>query len=236
MEGTAASTEAPQRLPRSDIPPDYKCPFEACTWRRPENKRPELTYRNHMAAMHGIYYEKAVPSAVSQKLAAYPKYTDSLREAEDLKPWHCVALARHVVYGQQFTDIGKEMKHSAQAISQIAKSPAGQAFIAKMTEELKDPVKLVKDLMKSDTLEMHLMWLQARDWAFQAKDYEAIHKMAKDIGLQPVVEDGGKNGPTKISLHLNMTDLSAPAVRTSYQLMEAEIVEEAAGSEHDQTE
>lgn len=178
-----------------------------------------------MTMRHGVYYEPAATSLTKLK-EKYGSTRADLMELEQLRPWHCVALARHVVYGQPFTDVGKEMKHSVDSIRAVAKSPAGQAFIAKMTQELTDPVKLVKDLMKSDSLEMHLMWLQARDWAYQAKDYEAIHKMAKDIGLQPVMEDSNKAGPTKISLHLNMNDLGSPQVRTTFQVMEAEVVEE----------
>jgi len=178
-----------------------------------------------MALCHQVYYEPK-STTLTHLHEKYGASRADLAELEQLRPWHCVALARHVVYGQPFTEVGKEMKHSPESIKAVAKSPAGQAFIEKMTQELRDPVKLVKDLMKSDALEMHLMWLQARDWAFQAKDYEAIHKMAKDIGLQPVMDDNAKAGPTQISLHLNMSDLATPAVKTTFQVMEAEVVEE----------
>lgn len=173
-----------------------------------------------MATQHGVYYEKAPPTAKSLALAKYPRHAKEMETLEELKPWHCIALARHELYGQPYTEVGKEMKHSAETIKAVAKSPAGKAFIAKVTEELRDPVKLVKDLMKSDSLEMHLMWLQARDWAFQAKDYEAIHKMAKDIGLQPVLDDAGKTGPTRIILNMNMQDLGSMPVKTSFSIVE----------------
>lgn len=219
------------RLPRSDIPPDFKCPYPACGFSpKPDSKRPELAFRSHMGVNHNVHYETAMPSAVAMKLAKLggARYDTDLATLEDLKPWHCTALARHVVYGQAFSEVAKEMpgKHSPESIRAVAKSPAGQAFMEKMTQELRDPVKLVKDLAKSDSFEMYVMWLQARDWAYQAKDYEAIHKMAKDIGLQPMLEDQAKSGPTKISLHLNMSDLASTPVKTSYSYMEAEVVEE----------
>lgn len=219
-----------QRLPRSDIPPDYQCPYPNCDWERPENKRPELTYRNHMAQVHNVYYEKAPPSDVKKSLAQYPSTSKELRELEDLKPWHCLALARHTLYGQTYKDIGKDLKHSPQTISDVAKSPAGQAFIAKCEDELKDPVRLTKKLMETDVFSKHMDWLQAWEWAMHAKDYKAIHSMAKDIGLQPAMEQ--KNtGPTKISLNLNMGDLGTPDVNSRFQVLEAEIVEELDGYE-----
>lgn len=218
-----------QRLPRSDIPPDYKCPYPQCSWIRPDNKRPELTFRNHMAQQHGVYYEKAPQTAVSKKMAKYERHAVNLEQLEELAPWHCVALARHVVYGQPLTHVVKEMpgRHSAASLRAVAKSPAGQAFIAKASASLQDPVKLVKDLMASDVFSKHMDWLQAWEWAVESKDYEAIHKMAKDIGLQPVLEQKQQQGPTKISLHLNMSDLAQPAATTRFQVMEAEIVEES---------
>lgn len=211
------------RLPRADIPPNYACPYPACGFKPPaESKRPELTYRNHMAMTHGVYYEKAPPSAVAQKLALAKanRYADDLQAIEQLKPWHCVALARHVVYGQPYSEVAKEMKHSAASVQAVAKSPAGKEFIARATQELSDPVKLVKDLMKSDVFAKQMDWMQAWEWAMQAKDYEAVHRMAKDIGLQPALDDAQKAGPTKIILNMNMNDLGSPQVKTSFSIVE----------------
>ena len=179
-----------------------------------------------MATVHGVYYETAVLSEVGQKLAKYSKHAKDLTKLETLAPWHCVALARHVVYGQPFSEVGKEMRHSPDSVAAVSKSPAGQAFIAKMTQELTDPVKLVKDLMKSDALEMHLMWLQARDWAFADRNADLIHKMAKEVGLQPVLADAEKVGPTKIVLNMNMMDLATPVINSSFKVVEATVVEE----------
>ena len=185
-----------------------------------------------MAMRHGIYYEP-VPSPMNALKQKYGANRTELAKLEELAPWHCTALARHVVYGQALSEVVKDMpgRHSAETIRQVAKSPAGQAYIAQATEALKDPVKLVKDLAKSDVAEMYFTWQMARDWAVQAKDYEAIHKMAKDIGLQPVLDSAEKTGPTTISLHLNMHDLATPPVKTSFQVMEAEIVEEGTPDE-----
>lgn len=220
-----------ERLPFTDIPADLRC--HLCSFQVPDrivhSGARQLSFRNHMAMVHEIYYEKKTPAAtsVAGKLAKYERHASNLKTVEHLKPWHCVALARHVVYGQPCSDVAKEMKHSPASVNAVKNSPAGQAFIEKMTQELRDPVKLVKDLMASDVFSKHMDWLQAWEWAVQAKDYEAIHRMAKDIGLQPALEQKQQQGPTKISLHLNMNDLAAPQATTKYQLMEAEIVEEA---------
>lgn len=217
----AASTEDDKpRLPRTDIPPDYACPYPDCIWKLPENKRPELTFRNHMAQQHGVYYEKAPASPTAMKLAKYERYGAGLTEITQLAPWHRLALARHMAYGQPFADVAKEMRHSPETIRAVAKSPAGQAFMQQLDQELSDPVKLVKNLTKSDTFEMYMMWQQARDWAYAARDYEAIHKMAKDIGLQPIIEDSAKPGATHLTLHLSVPNLEMPEIKTSWKEVE----------------
>lgn len=169
---------------------------------------------------HDVYYERAPLSETGKKLAGLPRRAEEVAKLEELKPWQCVALARHVMSDWTFTQIGKETRHSPDTISALVKSPAGQAFIAKLNEECADPVKLVKNLLAGDTVNKWAGWQMAWDWAVQAKDYEAIHKMAKDIGLQPALEQKQAVGPTKISLHLNMHDLGAPQTRSTFTVIE----------------
>jgi hypothetical protein len=173
-----------------------------------------------MATNHKVYYELAEPSAVAKKLAKLTRYTDDVAKLEELKPWQCVALARHVMSDWNFTEIGRETKHSPATISALARSPAGRAFIEKLHQECSDPVRLVKNLMAGDTVNKWAGWQMAWDWAVAAQDYEAIHKMAKDIGLQPALEQEQKAGPTKISLHLNLNDLAAPIAKSTFSIVE----------------
>ena len=225
-----APTDVP-RLPRSDIPADLTCPYPECVFTASK----EFGFTQHMVMRHGVYYELASTNLVALK-AKHGSSRYDLEKLETLAPWHCVALARYVVYGQPFSEIAKEMRHSPDSVKAVSKSPAGQAFIARMTQELTDPVKLVKDLMKSDALEMHLMWLQARDWAFADRNADLIHKMAKEVGLQPVLADAEKAGPTKIVLNMNMGDLATPVISSRFEIVkDAEWKEEAASDGGDST-
>ena len=223
-----------ERLPRSDIPPDYKCPYPACSFQPAENKRGrELTFRNHMAQVHGVYYEKAEPTETSLKLAKYARHSkdyESLAEISQLASWHCAALARHEVTGIPLTQLARENKHSADTLLAVAKSPAGQRYTETIRSNLHDPVKTVKDLLASGMVSKLLDWEQAWQWAVEAKNADLIHKMAKDIGLQPALDTQEKVGPTKISLHLNMGGLDAPIVKTSFTVVDDptyEVEEEA---------
>jgi hypothetical protein len=214
-----AGADSKPRLPRSDIPPDFRCPYPDCQFQG----KVELSYRGHMHSSHGVLYEKkgADTNSVRASLARYDTKLEELKELDQLAPWHCVALARHITYGQPFAEVVKEMpgKHSADSIRAVAKSPAGQAFLQKASENLKDPVQAVKNLMASDVFSKHMDWLQAWEWAMEAKDYEAIHRMGKDIGLAPALDSQQKAGPTKIVLNMQMGDLGATQIPTRFEMV-----------------
>ena len=218
-----AKTGEPERLPRSDIPPSYECPYPDCSWKRPENKRPELTFRNHMAQQHGVYYEKAPPSETSKKLEKYARHASQLAEMEEitqLASWHCAALAKAEITGLPLSDVAKEVRHSPETLRAVARSPAAQKYVAEIRSNMHDPVKTVKHLLSAGMVNKLVDWEMAWQQAVANKDYEAVHRMAKDIGLQPALETQQQQGPTKISLHLNMTDLAAPAAKSTFTVME----------------
>ena len=174
-----------------------------------------------MAYQHKIYYERAPLSIIGQKLEKLPRHPSDFQAESDLKPWHCVALAKHVAYGLPFSQAAKSGNHSGEMLGAVARSPAGQAFIAKLETELRNPVVLVKKLMESDTFEMWIKWREAFDWAYEAKDSELLHKMAKDIGLQPVIQPEERQaGPTTLSLHLSLNELGQLPVKTTYKVID----------------
>lgn len=178
-----------------------------------------------MATCHGVYYEKAPMSPVAQKMAALglERYNDNLinmQEIAELASWHCAALAKAEITGLPLSEVAKEGKHSPETLRRVAKSPAAVKYIAEVRSNLHDPVKTVKNLLAAGMVNKLLDWEQAWQLAVQAKDYEAVHKMAKDIGLQPALEQKQAVGPTKISLHLNMHDLGTPAVKTTFTVVD----------------
>lgn len=219
-----------ERLPRTDIPPNYKCPYPDCSFKvSEESKRKELAYRNHMAVNHGVYYEKAPPTETANKLAQYTRHgqeLEKLQEISQLASWHCRALAEAEVSGLPLSTVAKQMRHSVDTLRAVARSPAGQKYLETIRANMHDPVRVVRDLLAAGTVNKLLDWERAWQQAVDAKDYQAVHRMAKEIGLQPALEATQQQGPTKISLHLNLNDLAAPAVKTSFTVLEAEVVEE----------
>lgn len=215
-----------QRLPRSDIPPDYRCPYPTCEFQG----KVELSFRGHMATAHGIKYEKAPPSQVKQALSKWNKSKDDLLatpEINQLPSWVCAALAKHVVMGTPMSILAKEGKHSAETLSHYSRSPAGKSYMEQISGNLHDPIKTTRDILAIGMPAKLIDWEFAWQLAVAAKDYEAIHRMAKDIGLQPALAEKEKQGPTTISLHLSMADLGTPSIPTRFiEVMDAEIVED----------
>lgn len=220
-----AASEKP-RLPRSDIPPDFKCPYPDCEFQG----KIELMYRGHMSSAHGILYErKDTVNAIKTALAKYEKTKAELEQFEEisqLASWHCALLAQHVVTGMPLGPMAEAIKHKAETINSVARSPAAKKYMEKIHANLHDPAQTVKDLLSAGMVNKYIGWEQAFQWAVEAKDYIAVHKMTKEVGLHELLGDQNKqSGPTKIVLNMNMGDLGATQIPTRFQMMEAEIVE-----------
>ena len=213
------------RLPRSDIPGDYKCVYPDCPFvaDTASKRGQELVFRNHMAQMHGVYYEKAAKESDTSKLLA--KYNRSKEELEaipeisQLASWHCAVLAQHVVYGLPLGPLAKAAKHSADTILAVSKSPAARAYMEQVSNNLHDPIATTRNLLAAGAVHKLLAWEEAFQLAVEAKDYASVHKMVKEIGLHQVLDQPEKTGPTKIVLNMNMGDLATPTISSRFEIV-----------------
>ena len=184
-----------------------------------------------MATAHKVKYaRKEGVSEVKQALAKYNKSKEELEalsEISQLAGWHCAALARHVVDGVPLGPLARANKHSEETLRSVAKSPAGKKYMEQIRSNLHDPLLTTRNMLAAGTVRKLLDWEEAWGLAVEAKDYAAIHKMAKEIGLHQVLApDAGNAGPSKISLTLNLTDLTTPEIKTSFKVIEAEYKDE----------
>jgi hypothetical protein len=149
-------------------------------------------------------------------------------ERETLLPWHTVAIIRHHLYNEQWKDIAKIFKCSANYISRVGKSPAGRRLKTRLEEGISDPVEFAKEVAQANALDVTLDRYMALEWAKEEGDAKLVDSIAKDLaaigGVQPEpkkVEKAETVQPT-IHIHLPSESLELPSVEASYEVIEDE--------------
>ena len=204
------STNDSERLPRSEIPDPLVCPFENC---RAEVFKRESGYRGHMHGKHGVLYENKVLTPALRRMREL-----DVNDARKLRPWQRLAVAKHVLLGYSLVKAAELMGKSPHALRDAFRSKAGQEY-AKLIAEQTEPKMMVQNLLETDLMSKYLDWQQAWVWAMENRDYDAIHRMAKDIGMKPVLGDEKAQLPTSITINLSSGDLESKPVLTSYEVI-----------------
>ena len=209
------------RRPREDIPSDYICPEPYCG---AGPFKSEKAYIGHMMGKHRIKYELKRPDLKVMR--------DSIDGAKrQLLSWHKYAIAKHVIYGTSLTKLAKESGKNPQTLSDIVKSEKGQEYMAEL-ESQSDAVAMVRNMLQSDSLNMYVDWQLAFGWAKENRDYDAIHRMVKDLGLKSIIGEESVQGATQITVNLSGTDLAASSGSVSHEvILEAEEWDEEEESE-----
>ncbi len=209
-------SEDSDRLPRGEIPDPLICPFEGC---REAIFKHEGAFKGHMHGKHRIKYELApqAPNVWYKNRELIPK----TKERTTLLPWHNFMLLKRFMYNTSAEDLSKEFNVTVSTINDLFKSPAAKALVAKLESQL-EPKMLVQNLMETDIFGKYLDWQQAWVWAMENRDYDAIHKMSKDIALKSLTGDDKIKLPTQITINLGGSDLESKPVLTSYEVVEDE--------------
>lgn len=201
------------RLPRSEIPTSLVCPFEGC--RSIPFKRLS-GYVGHMSGKHDVLYVKQ-PLAPGMK--RFKEYVAAYEPT--LRPWQRMAIAKHVLYGYTFVEAAEQMGRQAEALQKAMRSEAGLKYAQQISEQT-EPKMMVQNMIESDIFAKYLDWQQSWVWAMENRDYDAIHRMAKDIALKPVTGDDRAQMPTSVTINLNANDIDAKPVLTSYEIIDEE--------------
>jgi hypothetical protein len=203
------------RLPREDIPASLTC--KVCGFGPAKN---ESGFRNHMAAKHNIKYERDPATKALDKLRSQKSRVKEYKETSELLPWHMVALAKHVTYGASYKAIGKDMGRSAAQIGAVASSEAGQKYMEELREQISNPKLMVRNLMEASSLKVFADAMVALEWAKESKDYAAIHRFAKDIGLKSILDqDKEQMTAAVVQINLGSNDLASVPIETSYEVV-----------------
>lgn len=199
------------RRPREDIPSDYICTEPYCG---AGPFKSEQAFIGHMSGKHRVKYELKNP-----ELSATLKRLKAIKPNTAMKPWHRHAIAQHVVYDTPWTQIAKDFKKNYDTLREVIKTPEAQAFIVHVEEQLSNPETLVRNLMSSGSVNMYLDWLMSFEWAKENKDYDAVHRMVKDLGLKGIIGDESAQVPTSITINLAGTDLASGGGSTSHEVI-----------------
>jgi len=208
------------RRPREDIPKDNICPEPYCGAGPFKN---QSGFIGHMAAKHRIKYEKVVRD---QAMAWYDRVDPN--KPPKFQTWHRFALAKHAMYGQSYEKIAKELGKSTESLRKIAQTEEGKKYIAQLEDQASDPAQMIRNLMSSDVLNKYLDWQLAFEWAKEQRDYDAVHKMVKEIGLKDIIGDELAQQAQQITINLAGTDLAAGGGSTSHEIiLDAEFEDES---------
>ena len=204
------------RRPREDIPKDYICPEPYCGAGPFKN---DHAYLGHMVGKHRIKYELKDPELSKRLKAIVP--------SKNLKPWHKYAFAKHIMYGISLEQIAKDLGKNSSTLRDISKTPAGEAYLEELDSQT-DAVAMVRNMLQSDSLNMYVDWKLAFGWAMENRDYDAVHRMIKDLGLKGIIGDDAGQVATTVTINLAGTDLAASDIKVSHEvIVEADFDEEA---------
>lgn len=224
VEGIAPGTV----LPLGEFPDELRCPW--CQGKENGEKfKTENALRGHAHSKHGIRWELPEKPEHARDGPAYALMTQP-KDREDLKPWHMIGLAMHELYGLTWEEIGDRLGRGHTVLSTISHSPAGTRFRGRLKEMCETPEAVALLLMKANAINVTADFFAALEWAKEARDYVAVHRMTKDLLVLAGAEESQKEekGAQKqeLHIHLDARDLAAPYVTSSMVMLDAEIVDD----------
>lgn len=156
------------------------------------------------------------------KLKQYPEYN----ELETLKPWHTIMIIRKYLYGEPWKLIAKDLNRNEGSLSQIASSPAGKRLREHLDQRFEDPVELVKSMAAANTLGVATDWYMALEWAKDARDYDSVARMAKDLaalgGVQATAPKQQIEETRTVKIVLDTDTLDTESVEADFTIIEDE--------------
>lgn len=208
-------------LPASQFPADLRCPY--C----PDQPafRSSSALRGHAHGKHGIRWEvtKKYPEKLDRATMTKPE------ERETLKPWHMMAIAMHDLFGYTWKEVAKRIGRSESNLQAVAKSPAGRRMREHLSRMVDTPEKVANLLLRATSVGATVDYISAMEWAREARDYDALYRMSKDL-----LKIAGAEAETKkessdqqnvaIHIHLDSNSMEEPFVTSDY--IEAEVVED----------
>lgn len=167
--------------------------------------------------------------AVTKKKDDIPWY-DKVKKPEELevlKPWQTAALIHRFLFQDSWAKCARSAgKRDAKHLSQIAKSPAAKRLTDYLEKSIGDPVQMAKDIAAAASLNVTLDWYMALEWAKEAKNFEAVARMSKDLaalgGVQATAPKQEIETQKTIKIVFDGTDLDQEIVEADWEEVQDE--------------
>lgn len=227
--GAPGSEPTPTRLPRTAIPEDLTC--RLCD--PPVTFKAAIGFQGHTYHKHRVQYEPRESLPTEGLPLHWTSPAPIPQEPTELPPWAKLAIVRHELFGESYAEVAESMGKSGDTLAKYAKTPAGRKCIEQVAE-LSDVKMLTRLALESASAHIMMDWLAAFEWAKGARDYKMVHQMAKDVGLQPILQQMRSDadraaGPTTLVLNLGAADLESVVAKTSSTLVIDAVVEDDDG-------
>lgn len=134
------------------------------------------------------------PDYVASKLAHLREnYVPAIAKenVSDLPRWVKTALAYCEIFGDTYEEAAKRAGRTGKTLGNYASSPAGQKWRAALNGISDNPVQLAETLIKSQTFDMSLEYLQVYEAAKAANDYKEQRLIIMDWLNRGGVERSG---------------------------------------------
>lgn len=149
-------------------------------------------------------------------------------EFSQLPVWVRNVAAMNVLLGVSFADGCKKFNRSTATLQNYKDSQAYKEWEAELKDKAADPEFMAQALLKSSTLNVTLEYLAAYEKAIQSGDYKEVAKISQDL-----LDRGGvvkkkevKDQRVVVKLDLGGSDINAPVIEASYEVVDDEEEEE----------
>lgn len=225
VEGIPAGTI----LPYAEFPegPPFTCPW--CDSSRTFKGANGL--RGHAMAKHGIKWEPSGKMSETRRDWLAKKGLlkfDGLKPGENnLKGWMHMAVYLREVNDYNHAEIAHKLGKRPDVIEKFFKSPASVDCVEFVRHKLnEDPVGLARMAMQAKSYDATMDFLFALEWAKNAQDYDAVHRMTRDLLKATAVMQPDPEDATKQTIVINIGEgrtLDIPTVEVDYEIVEADV-------------
>lgn len=169
-------------LPFEEFPKDLRCPW--CP-ESPRIYRSSKGLRGHAAGKHGIFWTPTPWDELSEsyKVMLTERRLYMAGDYTKLQAWHMLGISMVELLGYTWEEAAKELGRYAQSkkLAKAAASDAGLAYIAELHAKVANPAEVARMMLTEQSAAAGVSFLMALEWAKEAHDYDAVHRMTKDL-------------------------------------------------------
>lgn len=162
--------------------------------------------------------EKFLAKIESGEISSVP--AKERQEIHELPRWAKTALVMKAVDGLSYKEAAARVGKKGKTLSDYARSPAAEKWLASLQEMLEDPVAMAKAYMSANALSITLERFAFLEAAVAAGDYKEGDKILRDLQdrvgiMAKKQETGGIN--IKLTVGGGMAALEGPVIEAEWE-------------------